>query len=209
MPFSDRIEAGKQLAEKLTKYKRNAIILAIPRGGIEVGYAIAKQLNCALQIVVSKKIPYPGQPEIAIGAVCNDVVSLDKHLINAHNISDAYVKEQIASLQEKIKQRYAKLTSKKTFPELKNKIVIVTDDGIATGHTFFAAIDFIKTKNPKKIIAAIPVGPQESIEALTQAVDELIILEKPAFFMAVGEFYTDFEQLTDDDVLKYLKLANT
>lgn len=208
MTLSNRLEAGNLLADKLEKYKRKAIVLAIPRGGVEIGYSLAKQLNCPLDIIISKKIPYPGQPELAIGAVCNDMVSLDNSLISVHDISRSYVEDEINKLKATIKNRYTKLTGKTHFPDIRDKVVIVTDDGLATGHTFFAAVEFVKSQNPKKIIAAVPVGPPDNLEILKKKVDELVVLEVPEYFMAVGEFYGEFTQLTDEDVLSYLKKAN-
>ncbi len=206
MPFTDRFDAGRQLAERLHEYKggRDVIVLAIPRGGVEVGYALASQLKCPLDIVISKKIHYPGQPELAIGAVCNDFVSLDEPLISVQKISRGYVDSEIGKLKASVRERYEKLAGKKDFPQLKNRTVILTDDGIATGHTFLAAVDFINSRKPKSVIAAIPVGPPERIGIIGEKVNRLVALEKPSFFMAVGEFYGDFEQLSDDDVRKYL-----
>ncbi|MBS3133126.1 phosphoribosyltransferase [Candidatus Woesearchaeota archaeon] len=210
MLFNDRFEAGRQLAEKLSKYKnrKDVMVIAIPRGGVEVGYAIARQLCCPLDIVISKKVPYPGQPELAIGAICNDVVSLDEQLIAAHSISSNYVNEEITKLKAAVKTRYTQLTGRTEPAEIKGKAVIITDDGIATGHTFFAAVDFVNGKKPLLVVAAVPVGPPENLEILRKMVDELVAIEKPAFFMAVGEFYRDFEQLSDEDVASYLKKAN-
>ena len=210
MTFSDRFDAGRQLAAKLTHYKgqANLIVLAIPRGGVETGYALARELRCQLDIVISKKIPYPSQPELAIGAVCNDLVSLDSELISVHDISSEYINEEIRKLKATIKDRYVMLTAKRSYPELKGKIIILTDDGIATGHTFLAAVDFVKSEKPKKVIAAIPVGPPENIEIIKKKVDELVVIDTPAFFMAVGEFYRDFAQTSDEAVLKYIKMAN-
>lgn len=204
--FADRFDAGRQLADRLSKYNgsKDAIVLAIPRGGVEVGYALASQLKCPLDIVISKKIPYPGQPELAIGAVCNDVVSLDEALIEVQKIGKSYVDAEIGKLKATVKERYAELTGKRDFPQLRKKTVILTDDGIATGHTFIAAVDFLKSKKPKSVIAAIPVGPPETLEIIKEKVDELVAIEKPSFFMAVGEFYRDFEQVSDEDVRTYL-----
>ncbi len=209
MPFADRFDAGRQLAEMLPEYRgrKDVIVLAIPRGGVEVGYSLASQLNCALDIVISKKIQYPGQPELAIGAVCNDFVSLDEPLIEMHKISRGYVDAELGKLKAAVRERYEKLSGKKDFPQLRNMTVILTDDGIATGHTFLAAVDFVKSKKPKSVIAAIPVGPPESLEIIKEKVDRLVAIEKPSFFMAVGEFYRDFEQLSDDDVRKYLSIS--
>ena len=136
------------------------------------------------------------------------MVSLDELLIAAHGISRSYINEEVGKLKASITERYTKLTGKKAFPELKNKTVIVTDDGIATGHTFFAAVDFVKSKKPKEVIAAVPVGPPDNLGLLKEKVDKLVVIEKPMFFMAVGEFYRDFEQLSDEDVSSLLKKAN-
>jgi putative phosphoribosyl transferase len=179
MVFKDRFEAGRMLAGRLSKYKgeKQVIVLAIPRGGVEVGYVIARKLKAKLDVVISKKIPYPGQPELAIGAICNDVVSLDKPLIGAHKISSSYVKAEIGKLEATVKNRYKELTGKSVFPELKGRIVIIT------------------------------VGPPENLELLKGKVDDMVVIEKPIFFMAVGEFYGDFKQLSDEDAAGYLRKA--
>jgi len=205
MVFNDRFEAGRMLADKLKKYKGKAIVLAIPRGGVEVGYALAKQLSCPLDIVISKKVPYPGQPELAIGAVCNDVVSLDEPLITAQNISSSYVKEEIDKLKATIKNRYKELTGKSKFPELKGRIVIITDDGIATGATLKVAIDMVKAAGVERTVVAIPVGPPENVAEIRQEVDDVTCLLTPANFQAVGQFYESFNQVEDEDVERILR----
>lgn len=209
MIFSDRLEAGRLLAGRLREYKgkKGIIVLAIPRGGVEVGFAIARELKCGLDIVVSKKIPFPGQPETAIGAVCNEAVSLDQPFISLSGISDEYVSEEIRRIRGEVRERYGKLSSGKDFPEFEGKKVILTDDGIATGHTFEAAADFIRNRHPAKLIAAVPVGPPENIRSLKGKFDAMEVIEQPADFMAVGQFYRDFRQLNDRDVLKYLNVA--
>lgn len=205
--FKNRFDAGKRLAEMLANYreKEDVLMLAIPRGGVQVGYAIVKELSCPLDVVISKKIPYPGQQELAIGAVCNDVVSLDSELIKEHDIDKNYVEKEIKKLKGAIFKRYTALTGHNKFPDISKKTVIVVDDGIATGHTLMAAIKFVRSQKTTRLIAAIPVGPKENIEVIEKMVDELVVLENPVFFMAVGEFYRDFEQLSDEDVARYLK----
>ena len=205
MVFTDRLEAGRVLAEKLHLAKNNVIVLAIPRGGVEIVYEIAKQINFPLDIVISKKIPYPGQPELAIGAVCNDVVSLDESFVKVHDIDMEYINEEVRKLQRLIEQRYKSLTGRNKFPSVRGKVVILTDDGVATGHTFMAAIHFVRSHKPKLLIAAIPVGPPDTLEIIKKNVDELIVIEQPTFFMAVGEFYRNFEQLEDENVINYLR----
>ena len=174
MVFNDRLEAGNLLAKRLNVSKENVIVLAIPRGGVEVGYSIAKKLNCSLDIVISKKLPYPGQPELAIGAVCNDIVSLDDSFVKIHGIGKEYVNEEVKKLQRLIRQRYTLLTGRNKFPSVKGKIVVLTDDGVATGHTFMAAVDFVKSHKPKLLIAAIPVGPPDTLEIIKKNVDKLL-----------------------------------
>ena len=209
MVFSNRLEAGRFLADRLLEYKgkKGVVVLAIPRGGIETGFAIARELGCSLDVVVSKKIPFPGQPEVAIGAVCNEAVSLDEPFISLSGISDEYVSEEIRRIRSEVRDRYGRLNSGKDFPEFEGKTVILTDDGIATGHTFEAAADFIRSRNPLKLIAAVPVGPPDSGKALKGKFDDMEVIEKPVNFMAVGQFYRDFRQLSDGDVLKYLNRA--
>ncbi len=208
--FADRFDAGRQLAVMLQEYRgrEDVIVLAIPRGGVETGYALASGLKCPLDIVISKKLPYPGQPELAIGAVCNDMVSLDESLIRAATISRSYINAEIDKLKALVRERYSKLAGKPAFSEIRGKVVILADDGIATGHTFLAAVDFVRSRKPKSVIAAIPVGPPESLDIIKGNVDGIVAIEKPSFFIAVGEFYRDFKQVSDDDVLKYMKLAN-
>ncbi|MBI2663814.1 phosphoribosyltransferase [Candidatus Woesearchaeota archaeon] len=207
MVFADRFEAGRLLADRLGSCK-GALVLAIPRGGVEVGYAIAKQLKSNLGILISKKIPYPGQPELAVGAVCNDVVLLDSQLIALHGISRQYIDAEVKNLKSSIKRRYMELTGKAGLPDMKDRTVVIADDGIATGHTFLAAVSCVKSQNPKKIVAAIPVGPPESLQLVKDKVDKLIVLEHPAYFMAVGEFYRDFQQVEDEEVINLLRKAN-
>ena len=205
MQFIDRLYAGRQLAEKLMQYKESkAIILAIPRGGVEVGYALAAELHLPLGVIVAKKIPYPGNAELAIGAVCEGAVSLDNGLIAVHNISSSYIEHEVQRIKSGIKERYKRFGK---LSELKGRIVILTDDGIATGHTFFAAVDFIKKAKPKKVIAAVPVASAESLAMLEKKVDELVVVEKPKYFYAVGEFYRTFKQVSDEEVVKYLAKA--
>lgn len=205
--FESRMQAGRMLGRKLAAYKgkQNVIVLAIPRGGVETGYAIAGELGCPLGIVVSKKIPYPDQPELAIGAVCNGVIVLDKAFIAARGIGNEYVKREASRLESAVKARYRELAGNVPFPELDGKTVILTDDGIATGHTFLAALDFVGSRKPARIVAAVPVCPLESSARLLEKADEVVVLESPADFGAVGEWYHDFAQVSDDEVRKLLE----
>src|SRR3990167_5853305 len=202
MLFKNRIQAGKQLAEKLSAYKnkKDVIILGIPRGGVEVAFSVAKALKAPLSVVVTKKIGHPFNPELAIGAVSPDNYIIDED----YRDKEGYAKKAIKELNAEIKKRYKKYAQGK-LPQLKNKIVIVVDDGLATGHTMLAAIKYVKSKSPKKVIVAIPVAAQDSYEKVKLLADEAICLHVPVFFYAVGSFYREFEQLSDEAVISYLE----
>lgn len=202
MIFKDRFTAGKLLSKELSHYKnnKNAVILAIPRGGLQVGYSIAKELNLKLGIILTKKIGYPGNPEYAIGAV-----SLTSKIVEEQGISKDYIQNEIKNIRNALKERYKKYLGKSKPQSLKNKIVILTDDGIATGKTMLLTIKLIKEQKPKKIIIAIPVGPTDNAELLKREADEIICLYTPENFFAIGEFYENFEQVSDEEAISLVK----
>jgi len=204
MIFQDRHQAGQLLVKKLNKYKNNkdVIVLGIPRGGVEVAFDIAKILKVPLSIIVTKKIAHPFESEFAIGAVSPGNYIVDEEY--RKKIKDEYIKKTVKEMNKEIKRRYKEYL-KGIIPKLKNKIVIVVDDGLATGYTMLAAIKYVKSKNPKKVIVAVPVAAQDSYEKVKQIADEIICLQVPVFFSAVGSFYQDFQQLEDDEVRYYLE----
>ena len=207
--FRDRSEAGKLLAGKLSQYKRkkDMIILGIPRGGVEVAYAIAKELSSRLEIAVAKKIPFPGNPELAIGAVAfGGVASLDESFLGSHGIGQGYIESEKKRLASEIARRYKAYGAE--LPDVKGRIAVLVDDGMATGHTVLAAARALKKSKPKKLIIAVPVSSRQAAELLKAEADELICLETPEFFMSVGQFYQSFPQLTDEDVVDYLKQSS-
>lgn len=208
MHFKNRHEAGIKLAEKLTEYKNNkdAVVLAIPRGGVEVGYEIAKSLNVKLDVIVTKKIGLPDDEEFAIGSVGPDKkVMLNEEAIKIYHVSEEYLKQKAREMGKEIERRYRAYKGKYELENLKGKIVILADDGIATGFTTKAAIGYIKSKNPKKIILAVPVAPSRFIQGITKDVDTFVCLHSTDTFFAIGHFYDNFRQLSDDDVKSYLK----
>lgn len=210
MPFKDRHEAGKRLVIALDEYKNNkdVIILAIPRGGLVTGYELAVGLNAPLDIIVTKKIGYPGNPEYAIGAVGpGKEIVLNEQVIEAEGISRDYIDNEVKELEKAIKERYEKYRGKKPLPDLKDKIVIICDDGVATGSTMIAGIHIIKKQKPKKIIVAVPVGPPDTISRLEEEADEVVCLEIPEMFFAIGAFYEEFLQVEDEEAIEYLKKA--
>ena len=207
MIFKDRHEAGQQLARELSKYKnkKDVIVLGIPRGGVEVAFNIAKTLKIPLSIVVTKKIGHPFESEFAIGAVSpGGHYSINKQY--QAEAGEGYIKNTIKELTKEINRRYKEYTNEK-LPKLKNKIVILVDDGLATGFTMLSAVEYVQSQNPKKIIVAIPVAAQDSFEKVKAAANEVVCLQIPVFFAAVGGFYQNFMQLEDEEVKYYLKEA--
>jgi putative phosphoribosyl transferase len=202
--IADRREGGLLLAEKLVKYKnKNVIVLAIPRGGVVTGAAIAKCLNFPLDIVLSKKIPHPLNPEFAIGSIASDVVLLDP----ANEVPKNYIEKEIERIKEDLIHRHKALTGKENFPNLRNKTVIVVDDGIATGNTLLAAIEMLRNKAVAKIVVAVPVVPFDRVKKISDKADEFIYLQAPGYFPGVGAFYRNFDQVSDE-VVKHLLEEN-
>lgn len=209
MIYKNRQDAGKQLAENLKKYaKENPIIMALPRGGVILGYEVAKELKAPLDVIVPRKIGAPQNPEFAIGAIAPKlVVILNDEIIKYLNIQKQYV-EQIIQ-KETIEMNRRINLYRKNLPDLdlKNRTVIIVDDGIATGLTTQAAVLSIKLLNPKKIILAIPVCPSNANEKFEQHVNEFICLNVISDFHAVGVYYENFNQITDDEVINLLQKA--
>ena len=204
--FKDRKQAGELLAMKLSKYRDNpqVVILGIPRGGVETAFYLASALKAPLDVIIIKKIGYPGNEELAIGAATIDNFELDKEL--AKNVSKEYIEKEVQEKQQQAKERYAFLNKNKPVLSLKNKIVIVADDGMATGATMMMAVKVIHQQQPKKVIVAVPVASLEAVNKL-QKLAEVICLEQPMFFMAIGQFYEQFEPVEDEEVKKLLEKA--
>ena len=204
--FKDRTEAGQELAKKLEQYRsKDSVVLALPRGGVVVGYEVAKQLKLPLDIITTRKIGHPSSSEYAIGAVDESGMNIlnEKETIA---LNKQWLQEEITKQREEAKRRsilYRK--GKKPF-DLAGKVVIIVDDGIATGFTMRLAVRVAKKQQPKKVIVAVPVAPPESIHELKEeGADEVIVLEKPEEFMgAVGAHYRAFEQVSDEEVIRLL-----
>lgn len=205
--FADRKEAGIRLAEQMLDYKDdpNTILIALPRGGVVVGVEAAHYLHLPLDIVAPRKVGAPFNPELAIGAVTETgegIFSTD--LIRDLGITDEYLQKEINKERKVAEMRldlYRKGWSKRT---LKGKRVILIDDGLATGSTMQAAIKTVKSEEAKEIIIAIPVAPKETIQKIKMSVDKIICLSTPSPFYAVGEFYEDFREVKDDEVIRML-----
>lgn len=210
--FVNRIEAGQQLAKKLTEIspqdlpRENLMILGIPRGGVVVGRQIAEVLSCPLEIVIVKKIGAPGNPELAIGAVgVTGEPVVDEELAKRVGADENYLRSQVANLKLEVLRRAKEYRGDKPALDLKNKVVILADDGIATGATIKAAVEILRQANPQKIIVAVPVIAKDALKEIENLADEVVYLEAPELFFAVGQFYQNFDQITDEEVKELLK----
>jgi putative phosphoribosyl transferase len=207
LPFQDREEAGKMLALKLTEYSnKDTIVLAIPRGGVVIGYQVANELKAPLDIIVPRKIGAPYNSELAIGAVAEDgSLSLDESAVMYMNISKSYIEEESRRQITEIRRRLKLYRGETPYPMLQDHIIIIVDDGIATGSTVKAAIASIRKKKPKSVVVAVPVAPRSTVKELEKEADRVICLSTPEFFYAIGQFYVDFSQTTDEEVIRLLK----
>lgn len=209
MNYSDRYQAGIVLADLLKDYagRTDVIILALPRGGVPVAYEIAKKLSLALDIFIVRKLGVPGHEEFAMGAIASGgIVVLNEEVLNTLHIKKDAVNKVLQSEEDELSRRESVYRGNKCFPELMEKTVILVDDGIATGYTMRAAIAALKQKHPAKIIIAVPVAARSTCDELAPLVDILICPLQPANFYAVGLWYNDFSQTTDDEVIKLLKI---
>ncbi len=205
--FVDRVDAGKRLASALKNFSgKKGIVLAIPRGGVVVGYMISKALNLPLDIIIPRKIGAPDNPELAIGAVAEDGTTiLDQNLIKYLGVDREYVIEETERQKQEIKRRLKLYRQDASYPDLKGLDVIVVDDGIATGSTMKAALSSVKNRGAASITVAIPVGPPSTINELEKMANRVLCLYTPEFFQAIGEFYKDFSQTSDEEVISLLQ----
>ncbi len=209
--FKDRRDAGIQLAERLTHYKDkdNLLVLALPRGGVVPGFEVAKALNAPLDVLIVRKIGFPGQPEFAIGAVAETgAVSMNRSIVGRYNVSGDYIKEETARKKEEIARRVEMYRGGRSIENLEGRTIILVDDGVATGATMKAGIAALKKEKTGKLIIALPVAPPSTADELRNMADEVICLETPEDFAAVGGYYYDFTQVTDEEVVAYLKDAS-
>jgi putative phosphoribosyl transferase len=216
--FQNRIDAGEKLAKRLSWLKQDQlkeersqqsiIILAIPRGGVIIGDVIASELDAKLDIVVSRKIGAPNNPELAIGAAMPDgSYFINQEIINILNIPEEYIQIQAHEQIKEIDRRLMSYRGSKEYDnEFEDKIVVLVDDGIATGATMLASAQWIKNKQHcKKLVIAVPAAPREILDELNQVADEVIVLYSPLSFEAVGLFYQDFSQVSDNEVKEIMK----
>ena len=209
MLFADRQEAGERLADKLLHFKgKNPLVLAVPRGGLTVAEPVLEKTGGDLDLIITRKIGAPYQPELAIGAVTGDgFVMLNADILSRVSADKKYIEKAVAKEVEEIKRRLKAYRGERPAPALDNRIVILIDDGVATGYTLLAALRSLQEKKPGRLVLAVPVGPPDTFKKLQQEVDELVYIEAPANFAAVGQFYRLFDQVSDAEVSAVLKRA--
>lgn len=207
--FKDRFDAAHRLVPYFKHYANNpdAIIIAIPRGGLQLGSIFAHELHLPLDILLTKKIGYPGNPEYAIGAVSLQNIIITQDFADLPELQP-YIAQQITQIRKLLQERAEQYRGAKPPVSLKDKIVIVVDDGVATGNTLMATILLIKQDRPQKIIIALPVAPPATLERLRREVDDVICLQSPENFMSVGRFYENFDQVDDQEAIRLLHEAN-
>jgi putative phosphoribosyl transferase len=205
--FNNRSDGGKKLAQRLERYggKKDVFVLAIPRGGVVTADEVARSLGAPLDIIIIRKIGFPGNPEFGIGAVCETgAVVLDRKSIESYGVPQSYIDRSIIEKKKEIESRIEKYRGGKSLPNLTGRTIILVDDGVATGSTVKAAIQALREEKLKKLVVAIPVAPPETANELSKMADEFVCLEIPVNFMAVGMFYQDFQQVSDDEVIGIL-----
>ncbi|MHB9095558.1 MAG: phosphoribosyltransferase [Eubacteriales bacterium] len=204
--FQNRQDAGEKLSSVLEKYKgEDVIVMGIPRGGVVVAAEVAKRLGAPLDVIIPRKIGAPHNPEVAIGAVTQDgTVIKDEAMVQILGISDDQLNVLAGRVSGEIARRVNAYRGGRPGIDIHNKTVIIVDDGIATGFTIKAAIKSVRSANPRRLVLAVPVAPADTVQALRETVDELVCLQKPELFYAVGQFYTDFDQTSDAEVIQLL-----
>lgn len=208
--FRNREEAGRILADKLSRYRNDptALILALPRGGVAVGYQLSLALHLPLDVFITRKIGAPGNPEYAIGAVAETGSRyLNQEAVNSFSLSQHELDRLIHVQEKEIARRKDLYRQGRSLPQLTGRTVLLVDDGIATGSTFIASALAIRSLQPRRLVGVIPVGPSSTIREVRSHVDELVVLMTPEPFEAVGNFFVDFTQVEDRDVIQYLNLA--
>jgi putative phosphoribosyl transferase len=208
--FQDRAEAGQLLAERLRKYagRDDVVVLALPRGGVPVAYEVAKALGVPLHVFVVRKVGVPGHEEYAMGAIASGgLLVLDEGLVRRLGIGRAQLERAIAAEAEELARREAAYDGTRPSPQLEGKTVILIDDGLATGSTMRAAALAVRRQKPARIVVAVPVASEETCDEFRDVVDEIICDVTPTPFRAVGQWYEDFSQTSDEEVRELLAQA--
>ncbi|HEX6535278.1 MAG TPA: phosphoribosyltransferase [Gemmatimonadaceae bacterium] len=210
MRFRDRVEAGRILAALLRQYagRPDVLVLALPRGGVPVGYEVARALDAPLDVFLVRKLGMPGHPEYAIGAIASgDVRLINEEAVRAFGITDAELAAVTAEERAELERRERRFRGDRPLPRIAGRTVILVDDGLATGYTMRAAVAAIRQERPARIVVAVPTAARETCEELGALVDDIVCAMTPEPFEAVGLWYVNFEQTTDEEVRELLDLA--
>ncbi|MFL5489325.1 MAG: phosphoribosyltransferase [Gemmatimonadaceae bacterium] len=208
--FLDRYDAGRRLAAALPHYadRSDLLVLALPRGGVPVAYEVAHTLHSPLDVFLVRKLGFPGHPELAMGAIATGGVRIiDKQLVEMFGVSNDAIERVTASEQRELERREALYRDGRPAPDVKGRTVILIDDGLATGSTMRAAVQALRQEGANKIVVAVPVAPPETCEAFREEVDDIVCAVTPEPFQAVGIWYANFNETTDDEVRDLLARA--
>jgi putative phosphoribosyl transferase len=206
--FEDRAEAGRELARALERLgDQDVVVLAIPRGGVEVGAEISRAHAWPLDLVIPRKVGAPGNPELGLGAVAPGVRVLDERMLRTLGVSREYLDREIAEQEEEIRRRAEAYRQGRPPVELRDRVAVVVDDGVATGGTAAAALRRARSQRAARVVLAVPVAPAEAVRRLAEECDEVVCLDTPEPFMAVGQWYRSFPQTSDDQVVALLDEA--
>jgi putative phosphoribosyl transferase len=204
--FRDRHDAGERLAEALVPLQgQDVVVLAIPRGGVEIGAIVADRLGAELDVVIPRKIGAPANPELGLGAMAGEAVVLDERLIGQLGVSREYLDREIEAQREEIHRREAVYRGDRPPVAVRGRSAVVVDDGVATGGTAIASLRLARSLGAARTILAAPVGPVQAIPRLREEADEVQILLTPTFFYAVGQWYQEFPQVSDERVVELLR----
>jgi putative phosphoribosyl transferase len=206
LPFTDRREAGRLLADELSlrNVAQNTVVLALARGGVPVGFAVADRLGLPLDVLVARKLGVPWQPELAMGAIAGTARILDDRMIQQLGISNEEVAGIVTREQTEMRRREELYRGGEPALDLHGKSVILTDDGLATGSTLLAAVSYVRSLEPEAVTIGVPVGSAEACNRLRKKVNDLVCLATPEPFVAVGQWYQDFQQVSDNEVKNLL-----
>jgi putative phosphoribosyl transferase len=206
--FEDRAEAGRALAEVLEGLAgQDVVLLAIPRGGVEVAAEISRARGWPLDLVIPRKIGAPGNPELGLGAIAPGVRVLDERMLRALGVTREYLDREVAEQEEEIRRRAEAYRGGRPPTEIRGRVAVVVDDGVATGGTAAAALRWARSQGAARVVLAVPVAPREAVRRLAGECDEVICLDTPEPFMAVGQWYLSFPQTSDDQVISLLDEA--
>jgi predicted phosphoribosyltransferase len=208
MPFRDRIDAGRKLARALARYAgEEVVVLALPRGGAPIAAEVATALHAPLDLLLVRKIGCPRQPELAMGAVVDGpapIVVRNEDVIAAADVSEAEFERVCRSELAEIERRRGYYLGGREAAEVEARVVIVIDDGLATGATMRAALRALRGRNPKRLVLAVPVAPSDTLEAMRSEADDIVCIEEHMFFGAIGAYYDDFRQVSDVELVTIL-----